>query len=344
MLNNLKQIVRRNTRRAALCAVVMGTALAAGSLPNPAAAQGYYDGETITLIMGLDASAGGTTVGRLLAKHLEMNLEGNPNVVVRNMPGASMMSAHIFVLLKAPIDGTTLYYGPRSSLGELLEFPGHSFKYSQFTVLGGVQLAPLVTYVRKDMLPEGIQTPTDVLRAEGLIFGGISAEHGRMIASTLGLDLIGANYHFVGGYPGSGRIRAAVLSGEVNMATDAAHAYLNEVVPMFEQQGLNAPLFSLPLLNADGELVKSPLVPDIPTIDELYESIQRLAAVGGQLGRHPNHARDRPDHAARLPGTAQDGSPSHRGIQCRAGAHPGHGGVPGRGRAHSQLCARPRGR
>ena len=273
MLNYLNQIVRRTTRKAVLCAVVLGTALAAGSLPNPATAQGYYDGETITLIMGLDASAGGTTVGRLLAKHLEVNLEGNPNVVVRNMPGASMMSAHIFVLLKAPRDGTTLYYGPRSSLGELLEFPGHSFKYSQFTVLGGVQLAPLVTYVRKDMLPEGIQTPADVLRADGLIFGGISAEHGRMIASTLGLDLIGANYHFVGGYPGSGRIRASVLSGEVNMATDAAHAYLNEVVPMFERQGLNAPLFSLPLLNADGELVKSPLVPDIPTVDELYESI-----------------------------------------------------------------------
>ena len=266
-------ITGRATRCTSLGAVVLAAALATGWTAKPARAQGYYDGETITLIMGLDASAGGTTVGRLLAKHLELNLEGNPNVVVRNMPGASMMSAHIFVLLKAPRDGTTLYYGPRSSLGELLEFPGHSFKYSQFTVLGGVQLAPLVTYVRKDMLPGGIQTPAEVLRAEGLIFGGISAEHGRMIASTLGLDLIGTDYHFVGGYPGSGKIRAAVLSGEVNMATDAAHAYLNEVVPMFEQQGLNAPLFSLPLLNADGGLVKSPLVPDIPTIDELYESI-----------------------------------------------------------------------
>ncbi len=273
MLSYRNQIARRAKRSVALCAVVLATALAVGPLPNTATAQGYYDGETITLVMGLDASAGGTTVGRLLAKHLEMNLEGNPNVVVRNMPGASMMSAHIFVLLKAPRDGTTLYYGPRSSLGELLEFPGHSFRYSQFTVLGGVQLAPLVTYVRKDMMPGGIQAPADVLRAEDLIFGGISAEHGRMIASTLGLDLLGADYHFVGGYPGSGKIRAAVLSGEVNMATDAAHAYLNEVVPMFEQQDLNAPLFSLPLLNADGELVKSPLVPDIPTIDELYQSI-----------------------------------------------------------------------
>lgn len=280
MLKYAVQIAGIARQKTTLGLALLGLAAVAGSPVNQSMAQGYYDGETITLIMGLDASAGGTTVGRLLAKHLEMNLEGNPNVVVRNMPGASMMSAHIFVLLKAPRDGTTLYYGPRSSLGELLEFPGHSFKYNQFTVLGGVQLAPLVTYVRKDMLPEGIQTPADVLRAEGLIFGGISAEHGRMIASTLGLDLIGTNYHFVGGYPGSGKIRAAVLSGEVNMATDAAHAYLNEVVPMFEQQDLNAPLFSLPLLTSNGELVKSPLVPGIPTIDELYESIHGSAPSG----------------------------------------------------------------
>ena len=33
----------------------------------------------------------------------------------------------------------------------MLEFPGHSFKYEQFTTLGGVQLAPRVTYARKDV-------------------------------------------------------------------------------------------------------------------------------------------------------------------------------------------------
>ena len=245
----------------------------AGVAASAAPEGGYYDGETITLVMGLDASAGGTTVGRLFAKHLEMNLEGNPTVIVQNMPGASMMIAHIHVLSRARRDGTTVYYGPRSSLGELLNFPGHSFKYEEFTILGGAQLAPLVTFMRKDMLDGGIQTPADVLRADGLIYGGISAEHGRMIASTMGLDLLGVNYHFVGGYPGSGRIRAAVLSGEVNMAVDAAHAYLNEAVPILEQEDLNAPLFSLPQLTGDGSLVKSALVPDIPTINELYEEI-----------------------------------------------------------------------
>jgi len=271
---DLKDRFRANLSVPILLALaIAGCGSESTTMDSSAPSTGYYDGETVTLIMGLDASAGGTTVGRLLAKHLESSLEGNPNVIVKNMPGASMMNAHLFVLLKAPKDGTTVYYGPRSSLGELLDFPGHSFKYSQFTVLGGVQLAPLVTYMRKDMLEDGIQSPADVLRAEGLVFGGISAEHGRMIASTMGLDLIGAEYHFVGGYPGSGKIRAAVLGGEVNMATDAAHAYLNEVVPTLEQQNLNAPLFSLPLLSEQGDLVRSPLVPDIPTINELYEDI-----------------------------------------------------------------------
>ena len=287
-MNTFIRMIGRAGRRAAAAAtaaLVVGCGSGStasgpadgGAAPAPG---GYYENETITLIMGLDASAGGTTVGRLLAKHLALNLEGSPNVVVKNMPGASMMNAHLFVLLKAPKDGTTVYYGPRSSLGELLQFPGHSFRYSQFTILGGVQLAPLVTYARKDVLEGGIQTPADILRADGLIFGGISAEHGRMIASTMGLDLIGVQYHFVGGYPGSGKIRAAVLSGEVNMATDAAHAYLNEVVPTLEQQGLNAPLFSLPLLNDAGELVKSPLVADMPTVDELYEAIHGMPPSG----------------------------------------------------------------
>jgi len=96
----------------------------AGEGSDVAEGQHSFAGETITVVIGLDASAGGTTVGRLLAKHLEMNLAGNPTVIVNNMPGASTLNAHLHVLLKAPNDGTTIYYGPRSSLGELLELPG----------------------------------------------------------------------------------------------------------------------------------------------------------------------------------------------------------------------------
>jgi len=153
-----------------------------------------YAGETITVVIGLDASAGGTTVGRLLAKHLEENLEGNPTVIVNNMPGASGLNAHLHVLLRAPSDGTSIYYGPRSSLGELLKLPGYTFKYTDFTPLGGVQLSGLVIYSRADSVEGGASSPEQLIGKEPLLFGGMPPDHGRMIISTLGIDLLGAEY------------------------------------------------------------------------------------------------------------------------------------------------------
>jgi len=239
-----------------------------------------FAGETITVVIGLDASAGGTTVGRLLAKHLEENLAGNPTVIVNNMPGASGLNAHLHVLLRAPDDGTTVYYGPRSSLGELLELPGFSFKYSQFTPLGGVQISGLVVYARTDAVPGGFSEPQDLIATEALRFGGMPPEHGRMIISSMGLDLIGANYKYIAGYPSSGNIRAAIISGEVNAATDAAHAYLSQVVPVLVDEGHALPLFSMPMLNNDGELIQNALVPNVPSLPDLYESIHGEAPSG----------------------------------------------------------------
>lgn len=239
-----------------------------------------FAGETITVVIGLDASAGGTTLGRLFAKHLERTLPGNPTVIVNNMPGASTLNAHLHVLLRAPKDGTTVYYGPRSSLGELLQLPGFSFKYSEFTPLGGVQVAGLVVYTRTDALEGGISGPQDIVGKGELKFGGMPAEHGRMIISTMALDLIGANYKYIGGYPSSGNIRAAVISGEVNTATDAAHAYLNQVVPVLVDEGKALPMFSMPLLDAEGSMVQNHLVPEIPALNKLYETLYGEAPSG----------------------------------------------------------------
>lgn len=239
-----------------------------------------FAGKTVTVVIGLDASAGGTTVGRLLAKHLEENLAGNPTVIVNNMPGASALNAHLHVLLRAPNDGTTVYYGPRSSLGELLQLPGFTFKYSQFTPLGGVQLAGLVIYARTDAVAGGVSGAEDVIGTETLRFGGMPPEHGRMIISSMGLDLLGVNYKYIAGYPSSGNIRAAMISGEVNVATDAAHAYLNQVVPVLVDEGQALPIYSMPMLNSDGDLIQNALVPYVPSLLDLYTQLHGEAPSG----------------------------------------------------------------
>jgi len=277
----LNDAIRNTCRLLALMVSALLVSCDAGESGSTSGdSQHSFAGETITVVIGLDASAGGTTVGRLLAKHLEENLAGNPTVIVNNMPGASTLNAHLHVLLKAPDDGTTVYYGPRSSLGELLELPGFSFKYSQFTPLGGVQISGLVVYARTDAVPGGFSNPQDLIATEALLFGGMPPEHGRMIVSSMGLDLIGANYKYIAGYPSSGNIRAAIISGEVNTATDAAHAYLSQVVPVLVDEGHALPIFSMPMLNGEGELIQNTLVPNVPSLPDLYESTHGEAPSG----------------------------------------------------------------
>ena len=254
--------------------------LAAGTFSSPASAEPYYEGKTITVVMGLDASAGGTTVGRPLAKHLQQQLPGDPTVVIKNMPGASLMKAHLYVLLKAPKDGTVIYYGPRSSLGELLDLPGHSFKYTQFEALGGAQISGLVIFARDDVIPGGLQTAADITKAKRLLFSGMAPDHGRMIISTLGLRLIGADYAYIAGYPSSGATRAAVMSGEGSVSVDAAHSYINQVAPAFASAGDGMALFTVPYLSDEGELVSNPLLPEVESLPDLYEEIAGEPASG----------------------------------------------------------------
>jgi len=253
---------------------VAGAAVAStGLLAGPVQAASGLEGKTITVVMGLGPASAGTTVGRVLSKHLAKHIEGNPTLVVKNMPGAALMKAHKFMLSKAPKDGTTIYYGPRRPVGEIFKTRGMNFSYKQFTPLGGVQVASLVIYARNDTVGGGLKSPGDIVKSTNLKYGGLSATQARMIITMLGLDMVGAKYNFVSGYRGSGKIRAAILSNEINVATDAAHAYLRQAKPQLVDKGIARPLFHVPLTDSAGNLIKSPMVPDIPTIGELYKSV-----------------------------------------------------------------------
>jgi hypothetical protein len=45
-------------------------------------------------------------------------------------------------------------------------------------------------------------------------------------------------------------------------------------------EGLAMPIFSMPMLNGDGELVQNAMVPDVPSLPDLYESLNGEAPSG----------------------------------------------------------------
>jgi tripartite-type tricarboxylate transporter receptor subunit TctC len=234
----------------------------------------YYEGKNLNVIIGLGASAGGTAIGRLISKHLVQHIEGNPRLVVKNMPGAELMKAHQYILKSAPKDGTVIYYGPRSPIGEMLDLPGHDFKYTEFTALGGLQTAGLVIAARTDVLPEGMVEPRDFLKSGSLKYGGLYAEHGRMTITLLALDLLDADYTFVSGYPGSGKIRASLMQGEINVVTEETHAYRSSIEPQLVKSGEAMGIFHIPVLSDTGELKPNPLAPEIPSFLDLYREVK----------------------------------------------------------------------
>src|SRR5512146_3069964 len=80
----------------------------AGSIPNDAAAaDGFYRGRTVSIIVGSGAGGGFDTTARLVARHIGRHIPGNPTVIVVNMPGGGGLVAANHVFSAAPKDGTT---------------------------------------------------------------------------------------------------------------------------------------------------------------------------------------------------------------------------------------------
>src|SRR5690606_30693735 len=85
----------------------------------------FYEGKTITFIVGLSSGGSFDVLARLLAQHMGVHIPGNPDILVENMTGAGSMVAANHLANVAPADGTVAGTFLSSLINqELLETPG----------------------------------------------------------------------------------------------------------------------------------------------------------------------------------------------------------------------------
>lgn len=75
---------------------------------GPAASSDFYEGKTISFVVGLAPGGGYDIYARLLARYFPKYVPGNPKVIVENRPGAASGTAATYVYQRAPKDGTVL--------------------------------------------------------------------------------------------------------------------------------------------------------------------------------------------------------------------------------------------
>lgn len=261
----------------AASAVALATAaMTIGGTPTQAQ---YYKGKNITMLVGAGPSSGATIMARIMAKNLAANIEGSPNVIVKNLPGGGGSKAQNFLYEKANKDGLTVYYGFWNGLAQVVGAPGLRFKYEDFTPVGGLKLAGVLVWGRKDALPSGSTDSADIGKAKKFTIGTIGIQNGRSLMALLGLEALKANYRFVGGFRGNGKVRQAVASGEIMGSVDAIHIYLPLVTKVMK--GVNIGIYHVPLIDQAGNVSNNPiLTKHAPNIVDVYKKMHGTAPSG----------------------------------------------------------------
>ena len=91
--------------------------MAAGSLTSVSAAD--YSGKTFTFIVGASPAGGQTRAARALARYIGNHLPGNPDVIVKNLPGAGGNKSKNFIYNKVKKRWADIALGASQSDGRL---------------------------------------------------------------------------------------------------------------------------------------------------------------------------------------------------------------------------------
>jgi tripartite-type tricarboxylate transporter receptor subunit TctC len=212
-------------------AVTLAPALVAGlaawSCATPAAAQDFYAGKQLTIMVGAGPGGGYDLQARVAARHLGRHNPGNPAIIVQNIP--SRIAAANMMFTTAMKDGTTIALLQRGVLLAKLIYPtGVRFEIEKFQWLGSLNSETAVT-LAWHTAPQ--KTTKDLFEKE-LIVGGITGVDPET-TPRLYNSLIGTKFKVVTGYNSTAQIALAVERGEVQGIADWSWSSLKAVRPQW---------------------------------------------------------------------------------------------------------------
>jgi|SRR5262245_38616050 len=113
------------------------------------AAEPFYQGKTLRVVVASAAGGGSDIVGRLIMRHLSRHIPGNPTIIIENMPGAGEVIGVNYVHNKAKPDGLTVLFATGTPITQLLELPGIEFDFLKMPIIGGSSES-VAAFIRTD--------------------------------------------------------------------------------------------------------------------------------------------------------------------------------------------------
>ena len=260
------------------------TISAAGNFAATSASAGepFYKGKRLTLLINF-APGGPTDIeGRLFARHIVKHIDGNPNLVVQNKDGAGGVVGSVYLGELGPKDGTMVGYLTGATWNYVVDPKVFRVDFRTYQFIG-YQPGNAVYYLRADT-PPGMHDGTDIMKAQGLVVGGLGADLSKDLLLRLTFDMLGLQYRYVTGYRSSNNARLALQNGEINVHSETTPAYFSIVEPSLVKLGKVIPTWYDPNYNGKA-FVPAPVMEhtNIPTFPEFYQKVKGTAPSGQLL-------------------------------------------------------------
>jgi tripartite-type tricarboxylate transporter receptor subunit TctC len=193
----------------------------------PAGAQDFYAGKQLTLICGAAVGGGYDALARLLARHLNKHIPGNPTIVVQNQPAAGSLVTTNQIYGNAPKDGTVIALIQRGMLTSKLINPSQTrFEVEKLGWLGSMA-SEIGVALSWHTAP--VKTAKELFEKE-LIVGGHAGVDPEM-TPRLYNAVLGTKFKIILGYNGTADIGLAIERGEVQGIGDWSWSSLKKQKP-----------------------------------------------------------------------------------------------------------------
>ena len=235
----------------------------------PALAEVNFSGKTIEWVIPFSETGGSAKWANFFAPLLSEELPGNPTVVVKFMPGAGSTKGANWFQEQKHDDGTLLFGTSGSTqFPYLLNDPRVRYEYGDWIPVmasgtGGVAYLNPADGAKFD-------GSANNLKGIDFIYGSQGATRLDLVP-LLAWEMLGMNVEPVFGIKGRGDGRLMFERGEANIDYQTSSAYLKSVVPMVEA-GLAVPVFTFGALDDEGNIVRDPTFPDLPSFKEVCEA------------------------------------------------------------------------
>ncbi len=247
----------------------------------------YFQGKTITIVVGYLAGDGYDIWTRLLAAHMGKHIPGSPNMIAQNMPGAGSMIAANYIYNVAKPEGLTMgSIGPSLYLDQLIGKKEVQFDWAKFGWVGSTENTPWLLFMKTDTPYKTIE---DVRRAKQppKCSATGSGTSGHFVPKLLD-EALAAKFTLVMGYRGGAEQDLAFERGEVVCRSISIPTFFARE-PFLTWRKSNL----VRILMQTGRK-RDPKMPDVPTIHELMNEYKTPASTralvtailaSGDLGR-----------------------------------------------------------